>query len=93
MFGRQEIFFALIKSTYEEICMRVKFIFEQVSSVDQIGLGDIMESYLSLQGHIFRKLPSIAIDNPNIDFAFIFKLGIYIFILKLYNSRRRFPTG
>lgn len=83
MFGRQEAFFTLIRSTYEEICMRVKFMFEQISSADQIGLGDIIESYLSLQGHIFRKLPSIAVDNLNVDFAFVFKLGIYRFICYL----------
>jgi len=76
MFGRQETFNQLIKSTYEEICMRIKCMFEEVSSADQISLVDVIESYLSLQGHIFRKLPSIAVDNPNIDFAFIFKLGI-----------------
>jgi len=80
MFGRQETFLPLIKSTYEEICMRVKFMFDQVSSADQVGLGDVMETYLSLQGHIFRKLPSIAVDNPNVDFTFVFKLGIYRFI-------------
>lgn len=78
MFGRQETLIPLIKTTYEEICMRVKFMLEQVSSTDQVGLGDVMESYLSLQGHIFRKLPLIAIDNSNVDFAFVFKLGIMI---------------
>lgn len=78
MFGRQETLIPLIKTTYEEICMRVKFMLEQVSSTDQIGLGDVLESYLSLQGHIFRKLPLIAIDNSNVDFAFVFKLGIII---------------
>lgn len=76
MFGRQEAFIPVIKSTYEEICMRVKFMLEQVSSADLVSLGDVMESYLSLQGHIFRKLPFIAVDNPNIDFTFVFKLGI-----------------
>lgn len=87
MFGRQETFLPIIKSTYEEICMRIKFMFEQVSTSDQVGLGDIIESYLSLQGHIFRKLPIIAIDNPNIDFAFIFRLGIYYYnYLKMYNN-------
>lgn len=78
MFGRQETLIPLIKTTYKEICMRVKFMLEQVSSTDQIGLGDVLESYLSLQGHIFRKLPLIAIDNSNVDFAFVFKLGIII---------------
>lgn len=77
MFGRQKTFFPLIRSTYEEICLRVKMLFEQMPYGDHASLGDIMESYLSLQGHIFRKSPSIAVDNPNVDFAFIFKLGIY----------------
>lgn len=80
MFGRQETFIPLIRSTYEEICMRVKYMFEQVSFANQNSLGDVMESYLSLQGHIFRKSPSIAVDNPNVDFTLIFKLGSY-FIL------------
>lgn len=75
MFGRQETYTPLIKSTYEEICMRVKCMFEQVSPADQLNLGDVMESYLSLQGHIFRKWPFIAVDNPNIDFTFVFKLA------------------
>lgn len=75
MFGRQETFIPLIKSTYEEICLRVKHMFEQVSPEDLFSLGDVIETYLSLQGHIFRKLPSIAIDNPNIDFTFTFTLG------------------
>lgn len=78
MFGRQENFIALIKSTYEEICMKIKYMLEQVSSADYVGLGDVLESYLSLQGHIFRKLPSIAVENLNVDFTFIFKLGINI---------------
>jgi len=76
MFGRQETYIPLIKSTYEEICTRVKCMFEQVSPADQFSLGDVMESYLSLQGHIFRKWPFIAVDNPNVDFTFVFKLGI-----------------
>lgn len=80
MFGRQEAFIPIIKTTYEEICLRVKFMFEQVSSADQVSLSDVMESYLSLQGHIFRKLPIIAVDNPSVDFAFVFKLGINISI-------------
>lgn len=79
MFGRFETFLPIIKSTYEEICMRIKFMLEQVSSADQVGLGDVIETYLSLQGHIFRKLPIIAIDNPIIDFAFIFRLGMYYY--------------
>lgn len=78
MFGRQENFIPLIKSTYEEICMKIKYMLEQVSSADYVGLGDVLESYLSLQGHIFRKLPSIAVENLNVDFTFIFKLGINI---------------
>lgn len=81
MFGRLEVFLPLIKSTYEEICMRVKFMLEQVPAADQIGLGDVMESYLSLQGHIFRKLPTIVVDNPNVDFAFVFKIGTYRLIM------------
>lgn len=84
MFGRQEAFIPLIKTTYEEICIRVKFMLEQVSSADLINLGDVMESYLSLQGHIFRKLPFIAVDNSNVDFEFVFKLGIYS-LLKNFN--------
>lgn len=78
MFGRHETYIPLIESTYEEICMRVKFMFEQVSPADQFSLGDVMESYLSLQGHIFRKLQSIVVENPNVDFTFVFKLGIYL---------------
>lgn len=81
MFGRHDKSIPLIKSTYDEICLRVKFLFEQISSSDYTSLGDVVETYLSLQGHIFRKLPSIAIDNPNIDFAFIFKLGEFIWFL------------
>lgn len=83
MFGRQDAYIPLIKSTYEEICMRVKFMFEQVSPTDQFSLGDVMESYLSLQGHIFRKWPFIATDNPNVDFTFVFKLGINLIFKKL----------
>lgn len=83
MFGRQETFIPLIKSTYEEICLRVKYMFEQSSS-DHVSLGDVMETYLSLQGHIFRKLPSIAIDNPNVDFTFIFRLGRCKLFFKLF---------
>jgi len=80
MFGRQNVYIPIIKSTYEEICMRVKCMFEQVSPADQFSLGDVMESYLSLQGHIFRKWPFIAVDNPNVDFTFVFKLGINLII-------------
>lgn len=77
MFGRQERFIPLIKSTYEEICMRIKFMFEQVPAADHVGFGDVMESYLSLQGHIFRKSQTfVIIDNTNVDFAFVFKIGI-----------------
>ncbi|XP_050436446.1 importin-13 [Adelges cooleyi] len=74
MFGRQEAFVPIIKATYEEICLRVKFMLEQASSTQE-GIGDIVESYLSLQGHVFRKLPSIAIDNPNVDFVFVFRIA------------------
>lgn len=81
MFGRKETFIPLIKSTYEEICMRIKFMLEQVSSTDHVGFGDILETYLSLQGHIFRKTTSIAVDNSNVDFTFIFKLGINFIII------------
>lgn len=81
MFGRQETLVLLIKSTYEEICIRVKYLLEQVALADYVGLGDVLESYLSLQGHVFRKLPLIAVDNPNVDFNFIFKLGINSLIL------------
>lgn len=76
MFGRHEKLIPLIKSTYEEICLRVKCMFELLSPNDYNSLGDVVETYLSLQGHTFRKLPSIAVDNPNIDFAFIFRLGM-----------------
>ncbi|XP_025404966.1 importin-13 [Sipha flava] len=75
MFGRQERFIPLIKSTYEEMCMRIKFMFEQIPAADHVGLGDVMESYLSLQGHIFRKSQSLIIDNTNVDFAFVFKIA------------------
>lgn len=75
MFGRQETLTPLIKSTYEEICLRVKQMFEQVSPGDFVSFGDVIETYLSLQGHTFRKLPLIAVDNQNIDFAFTFRLG------------------
>jgi hypothetical protein len=75
MFGQYEASIPLLKSTYEEICMRVKFMFEQASPADQFNLGDVIEAYLSLQGHIFRKWPFIAVDNPNVDFIFVFKLG------------------
>lgn len=49
--------------------------FEQASPADQFNLGDVIESYLSLQGHIFKKWSFIAVDNPNVDFTFVFKLG------------------
>uniref|UniRef100_A0A2S2NNI7 Importin-13 n=1 Tax=Schizaphis graminum TaxID=13262 RepID=A0A2S2NNI7_SCHGA len=75
MFGQYEASIPLLKSTYEEICMRVKFMFEQASPADQFNLGDVIEAYLSLQGHIFRKWPFIAVDNPNVDFIFVFKLA------------------
>lgn len=81
MFGRQESFFPVIKSTYEEICIRVKYLLEQVSLTDYVGLGDVLESYLSLQGHVFRKLPLVAVDNANVDFEFIFKLGIILLVI------------
>ncbi|XP_050535319.1 importin-13 [Daktulosphaira vitifoliae] len=74
MFGRHEAFVHIIKSTYEKICTRVQCFFEQISS-DQVVIGDILESYLSLQGHIFRKLPVIAFTSSNIDFTFIFRIA------------------
>jgi hypothetical protein len=83
MFGRQERFIPLIKSTYEEMCMRIKFMFEQIPAADHVGLGDVMESYLSLQGHIFRKSQSLIIDNTNVDFAFVFKIGIILLTYRL----------
>lgn len=83
MYGRQEILNPLLKSTYEEICMRIKFMCEQVPAADQVGFGDVIESYLSLQGHVLRKLPNIAIDNPNVDFAFVFTIGIILLSVTL----------